>query len=83
MSRLIIRHPIRAAREPFGKAGLIVAIVALVAAIGGTALAASGLNSKQKKEVDKDRQEVRRGGSRRCPGTRWSGWSRRPGRRQG
>ena len=51
MSRL--RHPIRAAREPFGKAGLVVAIVALVAAIGGTALAATKLNSTQKKEVEK------------------------------
>lgn len=47
-------------REPFGKAGLIVAIVALVAALVGGAYAASasrhhkkavGLNSKQKKEV--------------------------------
>jgi hypothetical protein len=46
-----LRHPIRSITEPFGKAGLIVAIVALVAAIGGTAFAASGLNSKQKKEV--------------------------------
>ena len=46
-----LRHPIRSAREPFGKAGLTVAIVALVAAIGGTALAAAKLNSTQKKEV--------------------------------
>lgn len=39
-------------REPFGKAGLIVAIVALIAALGGGAYAASGgLNGKQKKEV--------------------------------
>jgi hypothetical protein len=39
-------------REPFGKAGLIVAIIALVAALGGGAYAASGgLNGKQKKEV--------------------------------
>ena len=35
-----------------GTAGFIVAIVALVAALG-VALAASGLNSKQKKEVKK------------------------------
>jgi hypothetical protein len=49
-----LRHPIRAIREPFGTAGLIVACVALVAALGGTALAAKGaLTSKQKKEVEK------------------------------
>jgi hypothetical protein len=48
-----LRHPIRAIREPFGTAGLIVAVVALVAAIGGTALAAAKLNSTQKKEVEK------------------------------
>jgi hypothetical protein len=46
-----LRHTIRAIREPFGKAGLGVAIVALVFAMVGGAYAASGLNSKQKKEV--------------------------------
>jgi hypothetical protein len=51
MNRL--RHPIRAIREPFGTAGLIVACVALVAALGGTAFAAAKLNSTQKKEVEK------------------------------
>jgi hypothetical protein len=41
-------------REPFGKAGLIVALVAVVAALGGGAYAAGGgLSSKQKKEVTK------------------------------
>jgi hypothetical protein len=49
-----LRHPVRAIREPFGTAGLIVALVALVAALGGTALAAKGaLTGKQKKEVEK------------------------------
>ena len=49
-----LRHPIRAIREPFGTAGLIVACVALIAALGGTALAAKGaLTGKQKKEVEK------------------------------
>jgi hypothetical protein len=48
-----LRHPIRAIREPFGTAGLIIACVALVAALGGTALAAAKLNSTQKKEVEK------------------------------
>lgn len=50
----LLRHPIRAIREPFGKAGLIVAVVALVAALGGSAIAAKGaLTGKQKKEVQK------------------------------
>jgi hypothetical protein len=48
-----LRHPVRAIREPFGTAGLIVAMIALVAALGGTALAAAKLNSTQKKEVEK------------------------------
>jgi hypothetical protein len=47
------RHPVRAIREPFGTAGLIIAVVALVAAVGGTALAAAKLNGTQKKEVEK------------------------------
>jgi hypothetical protein len=52
MSRL--RHPVRAIREPFGTAGLIVACVALIAALGGSAIAAKGaLTGKQKKEVTK------------------------------
>jgi hypothetical protein len=46
-----LRHPIHSIREPFGTAGLIVACVALVAALGGTAFAAAKLNSTQKKEV--------------------------------
>jgi len=45
---------LRRVREPFGKAGLIVAVVALVAALVGGAYAASGgLTGKQKKEVKK------------------------------
>jgi hypothetical protein len=48
-----LKHPIRAIREPFGTAGLIIAMIALVAALGGTALAAAKLNSTQKKEVEK------------------------------
>jgi hypothetical protein len=43
----------RRIREPFGKAGLIVAIIALVAALVGGAYAANGLTGKQKKEVKK------------------------------
>ena len=41
----------RRLKEPFGKAGLTIAILALVLAMVGGAYAASGLNSKQKKEV--------------------------------
>jgi hypothetical protein len=51
MNRL--RHPVRAIREPFGTAGLIVACIALIAALAGGAYAASGLTGKQKKEVKK------------------------------
>jgi Collagen triple helix repeat (20 copies) len=48
-----LRHPIRSIREPFGTAGLVVACVALIAALGGTAIAAGALTGKQKKEVEK------------------------------
>jgi hypothetical protein len=48
-----LRHPIRAIEEPFGKAGLIVAIIAVVLALTGAAFAAGGLSGKQKKEVEK------------------------------
>jgi len=50
----LLKHPVRSIREPFGIAGVIVACVALVAALGGGAYAASGgLTGKQKKEVEK------------------------------
>lgn len=48
-----LRHPVRAIREPFGTAGLVVACVALVLALTGAAFAAAGLTGKQKKEVTK------------------------------
>lgn len=57
-----LRHPIRAIREPFGTAGLIIACVALIAALGGTALAAAKLNSTQKKEVEKIAKKVSKPG---------------------
>ena len=45
---------LRRFRDRFGTAGLVVAIMAMVVALGGTALAASGaLTGKQKKEVTK------------------------------
>ncbi|HVQ58663.1 MAG TPA: hypothetical protein VMS60_07120 [Solirubrobacterales bacterium] len=54
-----LRHPVRAIKEPFGTAGLIVACIALVVALGGGAYAASGgLTGKQKKEVKKIAKEV-------------------------
>src|SRR4051794_22426737 len=43
----------RRLKEPFGKAGLTVAILALVLAMAGGAWAAAGLTGKQKKEVTK------------------------------
>lgn len=39
--------------ERLGTAGLVISVVALIAALTGTAFAAAGLNSKQKKEVKK------------------------------
>jgi Collagen triple helix repeat (20 copies) len=48
-----LRHPIRPLREPFGKAGLTVAVIALVLAMVGGAYAAGALTGKQKKEVEK------------------------------
>src|SRR6476469_4583933 len=48
-----LRNPARATREPFGKAGLIVACGALVFAMVGGAYAAGALSGKQKKEVEK------------------------------
>jgi collagen triple helix repeat protein len=50
----LLKHPVRAIREPFGKAGLVVAVIALVLATTGAAFAAKGaLTSGQKKEVEK------------------------------
>ncbi|MCW2987260.1 MAG: hypothetical protein JWM24_198, partial [Solirubrobacterales bacterium] len=43
----------RRLREPFGKAGLTVGVIALVMALVGGAYAAGALTGKQKKEVEK------------------------------
>jgi hypothetical protein len=51
--RTKLRHPIRAIGEPFGKAGLLVACIALVLATTGAAFAAGKLTGGQKKEVEK------------------------------
>jgi hypothetical protein len=48
-----LRNPIRAIREPTGTAGLIVAVIALIAALGGAAFASGGLSSQAKKEIKK------------------------------
>jgi hypothetical protein len=54
-----LRHPFRSIREPFGTAGLIVAMLALIAALGGSALAANAaLSGRQKKEVEKIAKKV-------------------------
>src|SRR6476659_7771345 len=38
-------------KDRFGTAGVVLGVIAIVLAIGGSALAASGLTGKQKKEV--------------------------------
>jgi hypothetical protein len=48
-----LRHPVRAIREPFGTAGLVIACVALVLALTGAAFAAGKLSGQQKKEVER------------------------------
>jgi hypothetical protein len=40
-------------KERFGTAGVVLGVIALILALGGTALAASKLNGTQKKEVEK------------------------------
>jgi hypothetical protein len=66
MSRL--RHPVRAVREPFGKAGLIVAVCAIVLALTGAAFAAGKLTGPQKKEVEKIAKKFRGTGPAGAPG---------------
>jgi hypothetical protein len=53
MFSLLRKRAGRRLREPFGKAGLTVAVIALVFAMLGGAYAAGKLTSKQKKEVEK------------------------------
>lgn len=38
-------------KERFGTAGVVLGVIALIVALGGSAIAASGLNGKQKKQV--------------------------------
>ena len=64
-------------RSQFGTAGLVVAIVALIAALAGGAYAASGgLTGKQKKEVTKiAKQNAGKPGGTRAQRRSWSGRS--------
>jgi len=48
-----LRHPVSPIRDPFGTAAILVAVVALIAALGGSALASGGLSSKIKGEIKK------------------------------
>lgn len=41
----------RSFHDRFGTAGVVIGVIALIVAIGGSAIAASGLNGKQKKQV--------------------------------
>src|SRR6185295_17935744 len=38
-------------KDRFGTAGVVLGVIAMILAVGGSAIAASGLNGKQKKEV--------------------------------
>jgi hypothetical protein len=48
-----LRTRLKALHERFGATGMVVAVIALVVALGGTALATGGFTSKQKKEIEK------------------------------
>jgi Collagen triple helix repeat (20 copies) len=54
--------------DRFGTAGLVVAIVALVAAVGGTALAAGGLSSAEKKLIKKEVKKYAKAGPQGAQG---------------
>jgi Collagen triple helix repeat (20 copies) len=54
--------------DRFGTAGLVVAIVALVAAIGGTALAAGGLSAAEKSLIKKEVKKYAKAGPAGAPG---------------
>lgn len=67
-----LRHPIRATRESFGTAGLIIAVIALIAALGGTAIASGGLSGAEKKlikkETEKSAKKFAKAGPQGAPG---------------
>jgi hypothetical protein len=57
-------------KERFGTAGVVLGVIAIVLAIGGSAIAASGLNGKQKKEVEKiAKKYAGKNGAPGAPGT--------------
>jgi hypothetical protein len=71
-----LRHPIRAIREPFGTAGLVIAVFALIFALAGGAYAASGgLTGKQKKEVKAIAKSLQGTGPAGSPGPAGPGGS--------
>jgi hypothetical protein len=53
-----LRHPVRATRESFGTPGLIIAVIALIAALGGTAIASGGLSGAEKKLIKKEAEKA-------------------------
>ncbi len=67
-----LRHPVRAIRGSFGTPGLIVAVIALIAALGGTAIASGGLSGAEKKlikkEAEKQAKKFAKAGPQGAPG---------------
>lgn len=52
-----LRHPVRAIRRSFGTPGVIIAVIALIAALGGTAIASGGLSGAEKKLIKKESEK--------------------------
>ena len=70
-----LKHHVRGIREPFGKAGTVIGIVALVFAMVGGAFAAGALTAKQKKEVEKIAKKYT---TRAVPPANWASEPRGP-----
>jgi hypothetical protein len=69
----LMHQRLQSLHKRFGTVGLIVAITALILALGGTALAASGaLTGKQKKEVEKIAKKFQGTGPAGSPGAKGS-----------
>ncbi len=49
-----LRRPVRAIRGSLGTPGMIIAVIALIAALGGTAIASGGLSGAEKKLIKKE-----------------------------
>lgn len=67
-----LRHPVRAIRGSFGTPGVIIAVIALIAALGGTAIASGGLSGAEKqlikKESEKQAKKFAKAGPQGAPG---------------